>query len=212
MPRRGRQEAPGAIHHAVAQGNRRGRIVEDDVDRADYETRIARACRTHGWIAHASCLLDTHHHLVVETAEPNLGIGLGRALGAYARRLNERHGREAHVFGNRFWSRRITGDADLLRTCVYAVVNPVAAGLWAHPREWRWCSFVRTADGDPARYAPGEERLLGMLGDTPGEARRAYAAIVDAAAEVARARRYVSGRELWDAFEEVDGLEKRVPG
>jgi REP element-mobilizing transposase RayT len=212
MPRRGRCEAPGAIHHAVAQGNRRGRIVEDDGDRADFEARIARAGRTHGWIAHASCLLDTHHHLVVETSEPNLGVGLGRALGAYARRYNERHGREAHVFGNRFWSRRITGDADLLRACVYAVVNPVAAGLCAHPREWRWCSFVRTADGDPACYAPGEERLLGMLGDTPAEARRAYAAIVDAAAEVSRARRYGSGRELWDALEKVDGLGKRVPG
>lgn len=92
------------------------------------------------------------------------------------------------------------------------MVNPVAAGLCAHPREWRWCSFVRTAHGDPARYAPGEERLLGTLGDTPAEARRAYATIVDEAAEVARARRYGSGKELWDALEELDGLRKRVPG
>ena len=63
----------------------------------------------------------------------------------------------------RFWSRRILDDGWLFRACIYVVVNPVAAGLCGHPREWPWCSYRSTAYGDPTAYAPGESRLLGML-------------------------------------------------
>jgi len=34
-----------------------------------------------GWVEHAGCLLDTHHYTIVETAEPNLGVGMQRLQG-----------------------------------------------------------------------------------------------------------------------------------
>ena len=92
MTRPPRDEAPGAIHHAVPQGSSRRRIVEDDRDRTAYLNRFDRVGRDLGWIVHASSLMDTHHHAVVETAEPNLGEGMRRVQGGHARWLNARHG------------------------------------------------------------------------------------------------------------------------
>ena len=56
---------------------------------------IADAC---GWVVHTSCLMDTHHHAILETSEPNLGRGMQRVLGGYAYVFNKRHDREGHLF------------------------------------------------------------------------------------------------------------------
>lgn len=145
--------------------------------------------------------MDTHHHAVVETPAPNLAVGMRRLLGGHARWLNARHEREGSVFKQHFWSRRIANEGWFFRACLYVVLNPVAAGLCAHPREWPWCSYRTTAEGDPGRYAPGEERLLAMFGETPGEARFRYAKLVQETAECIRERRYANGAELWRLLE-----------
>jgi putative transposase len=212
MSRPPRDEAPSAIHHAVSQGSRRRRIVEDDRDRTAYLNRFKRVGSELGWIVHASALMDTHHHAVVETPEPNLGDGMRRVQGGHARWLNARHGGEGHVFRQRFWSRRIFDDASLLRACLYVVLNPVAAGLCAHPDAWRWCSYRTAAHGNPDAYRPGEERLLGLFGDTPREARRRYAEAVDQAAAAIRERRLRDGAVVWRALGEFMPREAQVSG
>jgi len=84
------------------------------------------------WSVHASSLLDTHHHAVVTTPEPDLGVGMGRIVGGYAAWFNARHGRAGALFSERFWSRR--SEEHLVRAAIYVLVNPVASGLVDHPR------------------------------------------------------------------------------
>lgn len=157
--------------------------------------------------------MDTHHHGVIETARPNLGIGMGRLQGSHARWLNERRGEEGHVFRHRFWSRPIQDDGALLRTCLYVVLNPVSAGLCSHPQEWRWCSYRSTAEGDPTTYAPGEERLLGLFGNLPREARRNYVRVVSESAERILVSRIRDAASLWAALGQVEARRgSRVPG
>jgi putative transposase len=205
-----REEAPGAIHHVVPQGNGRRWIVRDDRDRRAYVNRFERVARDLDWIVIASSLMDTHHHAVVETSEPNLGLGMKRLQGGHARWLNARHGGEGHVFRQRFWSRRIHDDAWLFRACLYVVLNPVAAGVCSHPREWRWGSYTKTADGDPDAYLPGEQRLLRMFGRTPAEARRRYAAVVDAAVERIAGLPTADGRSLLCSLDSLAPFEEQV--
>jgi REP element-mobilizing transposase RayT len=192
-----------AIHHVIPAGNNRRRIVEDDRDRVAYLARFAGIRRELGWLAHASCLMDTHHHAVVETPLPNLATGMRRLLGGHSRWFNVRHGREGSVFAPHYWSRRITDDAWFFRACLYAVLNPVVAGLCSHPREWRWCSYTSTADGDAEAFAPGEERLLRMFGTTPLQSRIEYAKVVDRTVEGIHAERVGPGA-LWRTLEEVE--------
>ena len=111
MARVPRAEAAGAIHHVIPAGNNGGRIVEDDRDRASYLARFARIRRELGWLCHASCLMDTHHHAVVETPMPNLGLGMRRLLGGHSHWFNLRHGQTGSVFVPHFWSRRLADEA-----------------------------------------------------------------------------------------------------
>jgi hypothetical protein len=59
--------------------------------------RLARTVDLHSWSCLAYCLLDSHLHLIVETPEPNLGIGMKWFKGAYAQEFNYRHDRKGHL-------------------------------------------------------------------------------------------------------------------
>lgn len=167
MARSPRYESPGATHHLVTQGNGRARIVLDDHDRRAYLGRFLREGAARGWRVHASSLLDTHHHAVVTTSRPDLGLGIGRVVGAHAAWFNARHDRSGAVFSERFWSRR--ADEHLVRACIYVLVNPVAAGLVSHPREWRWSNYgdIRRHGCSPAIAAVtgGTEEFLRYVDD-----------------------------------------------
>jgi hypothetical protein len=138
---------------------------------------------------------------------------MGRLQGGHARWLNERLASEGHVFRHRFWSRRLEDDGALLRACLYVVLNPVSAGMCRHPEDWPWCSYRTTAHGDSSAYAPGEERLLGLFGDTPREARQCYARVVTELAENIRGVRIGGDASLWSVLGEVEAPRRaQVPG
>ena len=40
------------------------------------------------WRVHAYCLMTNHYHLLVETLDPNIGRGMERLNGIYARWFN----------------------------------------------------------------------------------------------------------------------------
>ena len=140
MARSPRYESAGAIHHLVTQGMGRAAIVTDDYDRRAYLGRFHREAASRDWYVHATSLLDTHHHAVVTTPEPDLGIGVGRVVGGHAAWFNARHGRAGSLFSERFWSRR--AETHLVRASIYVLVNPVGAGLVAHPCQWRWSNYT----------------------------------------------------------------------
>src|SRR3712207_1024486 len=67
MPRRPREEEPGAIHHVYARGNDKRLIYADDRDRDIYLVTLADVVETQEWLLLAYCLMDNHVHLLVET-------------------------------------------------------------------------------------------------------------------------------------------------
>ena len=95
MPRRPRQEAPGALHHVVVQAASDSAIVADDVDRGAFLDELRRVVSECGWSCIAYCVMTTHAHLVLLTPEANLGRGMKLLLGRYAFSHNRRHGRPA---------------------------------------------------------------------------------------------------------------------
>jgi REP element-mobilizing transposase RayT len=163
----------------VAQGNDRQRVVLDDVDRSALLVRLATVAARTGWSCEAYCLLDTHLHLVVRTVEATLGRGMGLLLGGHARRFNVRHGREGHVWGQRYHASLIDAESYLVAACTYVVLNPVRAGLCRHPAEWRWCSFGGTAGLVRTPPQLRGDLLLATFDADPAAARRIYRARID---------------------------------
>jgi REP element-mobilizing transposase RayT len=141
VPRKPRDEEPGATHHVYIHAVDDGRIVWDDIDRQTLLSWAEIAIRRKGWICVAICVMDNHFHLVVTTPEPNLGEGMQLMNGGYAQYVNRRHGRKGHLFRARFESKRVLSDAHLLWLVRYIARNPTEAGITTDPCAYPWSSY-----------------------------------------------------------------------
>ena len=177
MPRRPRVEAPGAIHHVVAKGNAGHAIVRDDTDRRAFLERLGGAVEKHRWSCLAYCLLDNHFHLIVETPEPNLGVGMQWLKSAYAQDFNHRHDRRGHLFGGRFYSMALQRNAHLAQAIVYVFLNPVRAGIVDRPEDWPWSSFGATVGLRPPPVFLQIASVLELIDPRPDVARKLLDAI-----------------------------------
>ena len=159
--------------HVFARGNNRQRIFRDVEDRDLYLLLLGQVVRRQGWLCLSYCLMHNHIHLLVETPEPNLGVGMQRLHGLYAQTFNKRHDRCGHVFQGRYGDKRIRTDEQLVTTARYIAVNPVDAGLCRGPAEWRWSSHSAVVRGGGPAWLD-VERLLGFFGLWGGEPRARY--------------------------------------
>jgi putative transposase len=104
--------------------------------------------------------------------------GRSRLLGGHARRFNERHDLEGHLWQARYFDSIVENESYLLTAGMYVVLNSVRAGVCDHPRSFRWCSYQETAHGEPVRpFRP--DLLLAAIDTDPERARQRYLAIVD---------------------------------
>ena len=81
MARPLRLEFPGAAYHVTSRGNARQDIVADDRDRTEWRTLPARVVDGYGWLCQASCLVANHDHLLIETPQPNVTLGMWQLNG-----------------------------------------------------------------------------------------------------------------------------------
>jgi REP element-mobilizing transposase RayT len=178
MPRRARLEVAPGVHHVYARGNDKQAIWADDVDRERYVGLLRRVTLRLRWRCLAYCLMPNHVHLLVETTEPNLGLGMGRIQGPYAQGYNERHDRTGHLFGGRYGAKRVTTDAQLWVNAAYIALNPVKAGLCRAAEDWRWSSHAATAKGVAPSWMD-DTALMTYFSAAGGEPRQRYRAFVE---------------------------------
>jgi putative transposase len=200
MPRRPRQEGPGAVHHVVIRSATDAVIVADALDCTQLLDELRGVVHVCGWECIAFCVMTTHAHFVVHTPEPSLGRGMRLLQGRYATAFNRRHARQGHLFGRRYWSRRILRPHYLRCAALYTVLNAPAAGLCAHPRDYAWCSYRETAGIGPGFGIVRPALLLSSLDESPDVARRLYRELVDDAVERLARRR---ADDAW--WQAVDG-------
>ena len=145
MSRPLRIEYPGALYHVTSRGNRQEDIFLDNDDRDSFLSTLARVCDRYNWVCHCYCLMSNHYHLMIETPEANLSLGMRQLNGVYTQRFNRHHGRVGHVFQGRFKSILVDKDSYLLELSRYIVLNPVKAGMARSAKDWRWSSYRGTA-------------------------------------------------------------------
>src|SRR5438309_878883 len=170
MPRKLRIQYPGAMYHVMSRGDRREKIFLDDVDRQDFIKTLAEACQKTAWQAHAYCLMPNHYHLVLETPEPNLVVGMAWLQSTYTIRLNHRHRLIGHVLSGRYKCQLVEGSGNgyLKTACDYVHLNPVRARM-LKPQErllgYPWSSlgaYIATPEHRP--FWIRVDRLLGEHG------------------------------------------------
>jgi putative transposase len=131
----------GLIYHVMARGNNKMPIFLDDLDHALFLDILRQVVRTSDIELWVFCIMGNHHHLVLRTRQPNLSRAMQRLHGRYAQWWNKRHARVGHILQGRFKAQVVEASVYLLRLCRYVLLNPVRAGLCAHPAEWRWSSY-----------------------------------------------------------------------
>lgn len=149
MARLPRYFVPGMPLHLIQRGNNRQVIFADDEDFAFFRDCLLDASRREGLAIHAYAFMTNHVHLL---ATPASATSAGRTLQSVGRRyvqyFNHRYGRTGTLWEGRYKSTVIDADSYLLTCSLYIELNPVRAGMVAHPRDYRWSSYRAHADGE----------------------------------------------------------------
>jgi REP element-mobilizing transposase RayT len=178
MARKPRAEVDGGIFHVYARGNDGRALFVEDADRHRYLRGLAAVVGRLEWSCLAYCLMGNHLHLLVETPCANLGAGMRRLHGEYARSFHDRHGTSGHVFQGRYGARRARTDGQFQNAVAYIACNPCEAGMCRRPEDWFWSSHAAVLNGHAPRWLD-HERLLAYLGAQGGDARRRYRELID---------------------------------
>lgn len=204
MARKLRIQYPGACYHIQNRGHRGEAIVRDDVDRECFLRTLGEACVKTGWKVHAYALLVDHFHLVVETPEANLVVGMKWFLGTYTARFNRRHSVSGHLFTGRYRSQLMDPSAaggSRALAATYLHLNPLRKGdigAVADLAAFQWTSFpsyLQTADKRPAWLCVSDVFAeLGLADDAAGRAAFSqYTQAEHARFDAARLKQFRSG-------------------
>ena len=82
--------------------------------------------------------MSDHYDLVIETMEGNLSAGMRQLNGVFTQSMNRRYQRVGRVFHGRYKAIVVSRESHLLELLRYVVLNPVRAGMVAHPGQWPW--------------------------------------------------------------------------
>lgn len=151
MARPLRIEFAGALYHVTSRGDGREDIYLDDKDREVWLEVFGEVCRRYNWVCHAYCLMSNHYHILIETPESNLSLGMRQLNGVYTQRFNRSHNRVGHVFQGRFKGILVDKESYLLELARYIVLNPVRARMVRKAEQWRWSSYRATAGIEPVK-------------------------------------------------------------
>ena len=167
MPHRLRDTSAGCFHvwtHCVWAA---GAHYRDDHDRLEFLRHLARVTAVKEWRCIGFCLMGTHYHLVVEVSEGLLPVAMQSLNHAYAVHFNRRHGFRGHVQSRRYGSRKLRGGEELIGAYVYAMKNPVEAGLCTRASFWPWSSFGGTVGLAPPNSFVDDKPILACFEQDP---------------------------------------------
>jgi REP element-mobilizing transposase RayT len=168
-----RDESPG-YHHVVTRGNNKRDIYLEDRDRWFFCITVDRIALKYGWTVIAHCLMRNHYHLVLHVGDQGLAQGMGELNTAYALWFNSNHGRVNHLFGKRYWNRRLDTEAKLLNAVRYVVQNPRRAGTPGPLEGHVWTSYAATIGLAFSAIRIDRDQLLALFRPTPQAAVEAF--------------------------------------
>lgn len=119
-------------------------IFLSPADRLIFLSMLAHVCLDDGLRIHTYCLMTNHFHLLVEDPRGMISRAMLRLQASYARYFNDCRGKRGagHVFGDRFFSERVTSGRYYDRLVSYILLNPVrcATPLATKAEDYPWSS------------------------------------------------------------------------
>jgi REP element-mobilizing transposase RayT len=176
MPRKNRLDAPGALHHIIARGNGRQKIFYDDSDRDQFVERLGRIIKETGTDCYAWALIPNHFHLLLRTGQTPVATVMRRLLTGHAAGFNRRHGRNGHLFQNRYRSILCDKEPFFLELVRYIHLNPLRVGIQkdlAALDRFPYCGHSGILDASLNAWQ-NTETVLAQFGRTRNQAKTCY--------------------------------------
>ena len=174
MPRRPRVVLPDVPLHVIQRGNNRQVCCVADEDYRFYLDWLNELAGKTGCRVHAYVLMTNHVHLLVSADRSESPGALMKALGQrYVQHFNRTYRRSGTLWEGRYRSCLIQADNYLLACQRYIELNPVRAGMVAHPADYRWSSYRANAQGEEDALVTPHETYL-ALGRTAARRHAAY--------------------------------------
>jgi len=174
MARKAREVIPGQAMHIVARGRAISPIFLSDELKLSSLAWLRDASKDYELAVHAYCILANRVELL---ATPKYEQSLARTMQSFGRRytqlFNQLHGQTGTIWQDRYVSKIIQADLDLLETQARIEFAAVSEGLVTHPKEYRWSSY-RIHIGEDPNYGLTDARAFWALGNTPFERQRAW--------------------------------------
>jgi len=144
----------GQPQHLIQRGNNRAPIFVGEADYSFYLECLQEAAERHACAVHAYILMTNHVHLLVT---PETAQSLAKTLQSVGRRyvqyFNAAYHRTGTLWEGRYKATLIDSERYLLICMRYIELNPLRAGMVAHPGDYPWSSYQYNALG-------GENSLL----------------------------------------------------
>jgi REP element-mobilizing transposase RayT len=180
MARPLRIEYEGAVYHVTARGSERGKIFFSKRDYEKFKEYLVEAQEKHCFILHSYVLMTNHYHLLIETPEKNLSRIMHHINSSYTTYTNIKRKRSGHLFQGRYKAIIVDKDNYLLELSRYLHLNPVRANMTQRPEEYAYSSY-RTFVSDKGESLVTTNTILGMVANSPKDAKDCYRAFVESA-------------------------------
>ena len=176
MPRKGRIDVEGAVHHITQRGIEKGRIFWDDADYRSFLKRLTLNLEEAKTTCYAWSLMPNHVHLVLKTGNKPISHVLQCVFTGHAVFINKKYNRSGHLFQGRYKSLLCEEEAYLLRLVRYVHLNPVVSGIVNSVdslADYRWTGH-RCLMGIVEIPWQKASSVLHRFGNRIGQARRNY--------------------------------------
>ncbi len=174
MARPLRIEYEGAFYHITSRGNARRKIFRDNNSRKKFLDVLAFVVKRFNWLCHAYCLMDNHYHLLVETPDANLSMGMRQLNGIYTQKYNNIYRTVGHIFQGRYKAIVVEKENYFLELCRYIVLNPVRAKMVTRPGAWKWSSYAFTVGSKKPPEILTVDDILNQFGNNRRKAEKNY--------------------------------------
>ena len=145
MPTTKRQWYPGASYHVTARGNHKNNIFNDKEDFIYYLALIEETLKYYiddKYEILSYCLMTNHVHMMINIEEKPLGPFIGRINSKYAKYYNKKYNYIGHLFQDRYFSKIIKTDSQMLQTSIYIHLNPIRAKMVEMPENYKWSTYA----------------------------------------------------------------------
>lgn len=168
---------PDIPQHIIQRGNNRSICFAAEQDFASYAKWLNEYARENDVAVHAWVFMTNHVHLLATPSDRDGISSMMQSLGRrYVRYFNNRYSRTGTLWEGRFKSSLIQTEEYLLHCYRYIELNPVRAGIVAHPADYKWSSYRCNALGAESNLRTPHAEYM-SLGCNSEERRRAYRAL-----------------------------------